>query len=312
MDILNSLLSPISIAFAVIILGYYFGRIKIWGISLDLSGVLISAVFVGWFIGAKVPLNNIQNMSEFHKNMKFFSSFGTALFVSVIGITAGYAVDVRRRKDLKAVLIGSFMVASAFVTMKVILLLDSDISFSKLLGSLCGALTSTPGLSAANELTNIITEEATLGYGCTYLFGVTATVLFVQSTIRKSCKTYYDEIQSADSIADRAALGGLIQIGSTTIIGRMLGSIDFFGFSLGNSGGILCMGIVIGLILKKYFRTKIASAKVLANFRNMGLVLFFVGNGIPAGMQLCSEFDIKIVLYGAVMTIVPILLGLLL
>ncbi len=50
MMVLNSLLSPLSIAFLVIILGYYLGRVKIFKVSLDLSGVLIVAVFVGWML----------------------------------------------------------------------------------------------------------------------------------------------------------------------------------------------------------------------------------------------------------------------
>ncbi len=312
MTVLNSLTSPISITFAVIILGYYFGRIKVLGVSLDLAGVLIVAVAAGWLLTIVNPIKEALSASDFQTNIKFFSSFGTALFVSVIGITTGYSLDIKRRKDMKAALIGSLMVISAFITMKLISVLDTDISISKLLGSLCGALTTTPGLSAASELKSIVAEEATLGYGCAYLLGVVFTVLFVQITTRKSTKIFEDKVCTEKSNSNKVALGGLVQIGFAVLIGRLLGNIKILDFSFGNSGGMLCIGVAIGLIIKTYFSEKIASQKTLSHFRNLGLVLFFVGNGIPAGMQLGCGLEVKIVLYGSVMTIVSILVGALL
>ncbi len=309
---MDNLLSPISIAFAVIIIGYYLGRIKIIGVSLDLAAVLIVAVAVGWILSVLDPINNALNSTDFHLNMKFFSSFGTALFVSTIGITTGYSVNVRQWKDMKAFLIGSLMAVSAFVTMKIIYLLDRNISFSKLLGSFCGALTTTPGLSAASELTNVVTQEVTLGYGCTYFFGVIATVLFVQIAIIKTNAIYDDKEQLKTSNESRGALSGLIQIGITIVIGRLIGIIEIFDFSLGNSVGMLCVGVVVGLIVKKYFPNNWISVKEFTPFRSIGLMLFFAGNGIPAGMQIYNGFDIKVILYGALMTIIPIAFGVIL
>ena len=159
MTFLSSLLAPISITFIVIIVGYYLGRIKFANISLDLAGVLIVAVFAGMFLAIITPWQTVINMDEYQSYTKFFSSFGTALFVSSIGIATGSILDFRKQKEIKAILIGSLMVASAFATMRIISLADKNIAISKLLGSLCGALTTTPGLSAACELKNVIQEE---------------------------------------------------------------------------------------------------------------------------------------------------------
>ena len=185
MTVLCSLLSPISIAFIVIIIGYYLGRIKIFKVSLGLSGVLIVAVFTGLLFAIITPWRDVADMDEYQSYMKFFSAFGTALFASSIGISTGGSIDFRKWKDMKAIIVGSLMVVSAFITMKIIFMVDKNITLSKLLGSLCGALTTTPGLSAACELKNMVSEEITLGYGCTYLFGVVATVLFVQITTKE-------------------------------------------------------------------------------------------------------------------------------
>ena len=80
-------------------------------------------------------------------------------------------------------------------------------------------------------------------------------------------------------------------------------------FSLGVSGGTLCAGIVVGVIVKRLFSTKSLTTTMLTPLRNMGLVLFFVGNGIPAGMQLTDGVELNMIFYGVLMTIVPIISG---
>ena len=309
MAALNSLLSPISMAFIIIIIGYYVGRIKIFKVSLDLSAVLIIAVLAGWLLVVTTPWKAAVCINEYKSHMNFFSSLGTALFVSSIGISTGGIVDFSRRKELKAILIGSLMVISAFVAMRIISLVDKNITTSKLLGCLCGALTTTPGLSAACELENIIPEEVTLGYGCTYLFGVVATVLFIQIATRKSNAILKGKTQSNSQEGSKIALNGLVQIGASIIVGRLLGNIEIADFTLGNSGGMLCSGIIIGIIIKKFVPSISSTNKEIQLFRNMGLVLFFVGNGVTAGMKIYGEFDIKLILYGALMTIIPIVFG---
>ncbi len=309
---MSNLLSPLSVAFIVIIFGYLIGKIKFAKISLDLSGVLIVAVFVGWILSVFIYRFNIVDTLEYEANMKFFSTFGTALFVSSIGISTGSVLDFQNRRDMKAIVIGSLMVCSSFIVMRLIGILDSNISDSKLLGILCGALTTTPGLSVACELKSVISEEAVLGYGCAYLFGVTATVIFVQIVGNSSNFTLEEDKMVGNNCEYKHALSGLVQIGCTVVLGRLLGSVEIMNFSLGSSGGMLCSGIIIGFIVKKILPTKTLTSKTLTPFRNMGLVLFFVGSGIPAGMQLSGGVDLKMIIYGVFLTIIPIIVGVLL
>jgi putative transport protein len=44
-------------------------------------------------------------------------------------------------------------------------------------------------------------------------------------------------------------------------------------------------------------------------FRELGLVLFLVGAGIPGGAEFVANFDAMYFVYGVVMTIVPLILG---
>ena len=199
-------------AFAVIIIGYSLGRLKIFKVSLDLSGVLVVAVLAGWLLEAVKP-QCISDISELSESFKPFSTIGTALFVSSIGLATGGILDYQKSKDLKAIITGSVMSVSAFAVMRLISSFDGRISESKLLGAMCGALTSTPGLSAVCELKDVIAEEAVLGYGSTYLFGVTATVLFVQVQNRQAQETCQSEQQIETTTQSKAALSGLIQIG---------------------------------------------------------------------------------------------------
>ena len=309
MAVLSNLLSPFSVTFIVIILGYLIGKIKFAKISLDLSGVLIVSVLIGWMLSAIALHSSVVNVIEYETNMKFFSSFGTALFVSSIGLSTGGILDFREKKDMKAIAIGSLMVCSAFVVMKIISLLDKNISESKLLGVLCGALTTTPGLSTACELQNIVSNDVILGYGCAYLFGVIATVLFVQAISNKSMDISNKKSEIKEPHENKCALHGLLQIGGVIVLGRAIGNIEIMNFSLGVSGGMLCVGIVVGVIVKKLFSTKSLTTTMVTPFRNMGLVLFFVGNGIPAGMQLTAGVELNMIFYGVLMTIVPIISG---
>ena len=305
--VLQNLLSPIPLAFLIIIIGYFLGRIKCFGISLDLSGVLIVAVITGWLFMKVDLLQALIDIEECNNNMKYFSSFGTALFISSIGISSGTLFNMKKKKDIKAMLIGSLMTVSAFAAMKIIAALDREISFSKLLGSLCGALTTTPGLSSACELETVSANDAVLGYGCTYLFGVVATVLYVQVATKSS--VVVDRADAALNNKNKSALSGLIQIGCAVIFGRIIGSVKIFGFSLGGSGGMLCAGMLVGVIIKKFFADRVLTSTSLTPFRNAGLTLFFVGNGIPAGMQLSGQLDVKTLIYGIFMTIIPITVG---
>ena len=309
MTLSKILISELFIIFFVIIVGYFIGHIKIFGIGLDLAGVLITAVAVGYVIALSESVIGYTVSFGLQSNMKIISSLGTALFVSVIGITTGYSLNIRGFKDLKAALIGALMVVSAYILVRIILLFDKQISISNLLGCFCGALTTTPGLSAVCENKNIIAEEAVLGYGSTYIFGVIFTVLFVQKITKKRENSFNSAKKDNELEPHSSDFNSVLQIGVAVLIGRLIGALEFFGFSIGDSGGMLCAGIIIGVIIKKLLPTMCVRANSFKLLRSLGLVLFFAGTGITSGMQLSVGINIKTVLYGILMTVIPIVVG---
>lgn len=172
-------------------------------------------------------------------------------------------------------------------------------------------MTTTPGLSAVCEKNGIIPEEASIGYGSSYLFGVIFTVLTVQILTRKETVAAITQISKVKDTS-KAMFGGLLQISTVIVMGRLLGGITLpvINFSFGNSGGILYAGIAIGYIVGKFLKERCIPKELQSIIRNLGLLLFFIGNGIPAGIQIKRNFSVIAILIGIILTVIPIAVGL--
>ncbi len=316
-DIAEFFLSPVVLTFAVIIAGYYLGKIRICDISLDLSGVLIAAIMGGVFIAAIAERHYNECVESivgdtFYLSMKNLSSLGTALFVSSVGVSSGYMLTSGTKlRSAKCLFIGIAMAVVSFMTVRAIGALDSSADKSILMGILCGAMTSTPGLSAVNELEGTDIFLSTAGYGCAYLFGVMGVVLFVQICLKKQRRLCKYTIKVRDNPNPKAELYGIIQIALAIVFGTIIGSfeIPLIDFSLGTSGGILCSGMLIGFIVSKAADDREISKSNISILRSLGLVFFFVGSGAPAGMNLSEIIELKYVAYGLIITAAAIIAG---
>ena len=94
-------------------------------------------------------------------------------------------------------------------------------------------------------------------------------------------------------------------------LGCIIGAIKIPGinFSLGTSGGTLVAGLILGHFghigpidchIKK---------ETLNFFRELGLVLFLIGAGVPGGVNFVSNVRVSYFLYGALFTLIPMILG---
>jgi putative transport protein len=80
-------------------------------------------------------------------------------------------------------------------------------------------------------------------------------------------------------------------------------------FSLTTTGGCLLVSLVLGHF-GRIGRVSIMPAQsTLKLFRELGLVLFLVGAGIPGGAEFVKNFDPMYFVYGIIMTIVPMVIG---
>ncbi len=311
---LTQFISPLSMLFCVILLGYIIGNIKIKGISLGLSAVLILSVLTG-VLFHRFPCLIIEGRTftideTVLINLNFLSKLGSTLFIAVVGISAGYEQTKPKRKNACCCfLFGALMVILNLILMKVVSAADKTISEGLLYGIFCGAMTSTPGLATVCESSEYLAAQASAGYGSSYLFGVVGTVLFVQMLIKR--KNQIKQKQHTEPVATTPALYGLIQLSVTILIGSIVGAIPLFhtGITLGNTGGILLIGISCGYFIKKHKSSSQIPQNLLYTFRTFGLCLFFVGTGIPSGMVLVDNLQPLAIVYGILLTIFPIFIS---
>lgn len=172
--------------FLIVTIGFLIGRIKIKGISLDVSAVIFIALLFGHF-GVIIPKN--------------FQQIGLVLFIFTIGMQSGpgFFDSFKKQGKQLAILASVLIVTSGIVTIAVTYLFDIDTNIS--IGLLTGALTSTPGLAAAIDSTG--SPLASIGYGVAYPFGVIGVILFVsflpkimRTDIKKAEKDFESEVKA--------------------------------------------------------------------------------------------------------------------
>ena len=235
MSCLTILLSPLNLLFFMIVAGLAIGRIRIKSISVGIAGILFAAIFVGFLMNNLIPNESREIIANAQSTLKTFSKLGTALFVSVIGLQTGFSIKSNSKESVIAFSIGSLMSISGVMVMLLISVFDETISYPSLLGVLCGALTSTPGLSSVCELLDHDSEEAVLGYGSSYLLGVIFVVFFAQVFSRKTDKEG-NQIEVSNEVKSKI-YPELMLLCITALLGNFFGNIKvaFFSIFLGTT-----------------------------------------------------------------------------
>ena len=134
--------------FLIVALGFILGRIKIFGLSFDVSAVIFIALIFGHF-GIIIP--------------KDFQYLGLVLFIFTIGIQAGPGFFESFKKEGRQLAFFATLLILVAGVITVFLVLIFHIDKNIAIGLLTGALTSTPGLAAAIDYTK--SPLASIGYG---------------------------------------------------------------------------------------------------------------------------------------------------
>ena len=335
------------VVFSVLLVGYLLGRITIKGISLGDAGVFIIALLCGALFfevnsaGALV-FDASTKPYDFSTGLSLIESLGLILFVTSVGFIAGPKFFGNFKRNFKSyVLLGLIIIlAGALAAVGCIFLGDligygssitnRDGFVAMIVGLLSGSLTSTPAFSAAKatvapEYTGLVS----VGHGIAYIFGVIGVVLFVQ-LIPKLSKANMEEERKKLTVAateekkeyskklffiDHMGIAGFAL---AAVLGAFIGQIKiplssagFSGtcFSLTTTGGCLLVSLILGHF-GRFGRVSIMpSQSTLKLFRELGLVLFLVGAGIPGGAEFIANFDPMYFVYGILMTIVPLIIG---
>ncbi len=198
--------------FLIITLGFLLGKIKVKGISLDVSAVIFIALFFG-YLGITIPED--------------FQHIGLILFIFTIGIQAGPGFFQSFKKHgaqliyLVLILIGSATALTA------LLAYGFNIDKKVAIGLFTGALTSTPGLAAAIDATH--SPLASIGYGIAYPFGVIGVILFVRllpKTTGVNLSAAEKEIKQETLSEYPDVISRNFIVGNSNIIGKSIGELS--------------------------------------------------------------------------------------
>ena len=162
----NSIAHIVLLYSFVIAVGVLLGKIKFFGVSLGVTFVLFTGIVCGHFGFT----GNTQILT-------FMQDFGLILFVFCIGLQVGPSFFTSFKKggvSMNVVAVGVVLLNVA-VALGLYYALGGRIELPMMVGILCGAVTNTPGLGAANEaLTQLGYDgpQIAMGYACAYPLGV--------------------------------------------------------------------------------------------------------------------------------------------
>ncbi len=329
--------------FVITALGYLLGKIDIKGVSLGTAGVFLVAIAFGvlctyipedWAILGALHLDKSSKITGYYKSA--ISNIGLVLFVGAVGFIAGPKFFKDLKKNFKTYILMGISIILIGTIVAVMCVLISPYGSDFWSGVLSGALTSTPGYSAAQEAMKIkgaADTYVTIGHAIAYPFGVIGVVLFVQlmpkilkaDMAKERAMLKPDVLEQTEKTIDKSKFFKCDDFGFTAfalavVSGLILGAIKiplFSGavFSLGTTGGVLIMCLIFGHfghIGKLSLEIPEATLKTL---KELGLMLFLIGAGVEGGVSLIDAIsgDVGIIVWGlvggALMTMVPMVVG---
>lgn len=183
----------------VIAVGVYLGKIKFFGISLGVTFVLFAGIVAGHF--------GLTGRAEV---LTFAQDFGLILFVFCIGLQVGPSFFSSFKKGgvgMNLITLGIVLLNVAVALSLYYLVCDTNdpTALPMIVGVLCGAVTNTPGLGAAQEaLTQTFDvsmgelPQIALGYACAYplgVIGIIGGIIAIRYICRVNLKDEEKELQ---------------------------------------------------------------------------------------------------------------------
>ena len=162
----NSIAHIVLLYSFVIAVGVLLGKIKFFGVSLGVTFVLFTGIVCGHF-----------GLTGNTQILTFLQDFGLILFVFCIGLQVGPSFFSSFKKGGIAMNLVAMGIVALNIAVAVALYygLNGRIELPMMVGILCGAVTNTPGLSAANEALSQLNyngPQIAMGYACAYPLGV--------------------------------------------------------------------------------------------------------------------------------------------
>jgi len=302
--------------------GLLLGKFKVKGVTLGITWVL----FVGIALSAcGVSLNG--------EMLHIIKEFGLILFVTAVGLQVGPGFFKSFKKGGLALNTMALVNVALGVLITVIIAKVADQSLTDMAGVYTGAITNTPGLSAAQQTVRELgmegaADQLASGYAVAYplaVVGMIVTCLLLRPLCRIDLAKEPTTEQMIEAAKEKGATPtsqrhkiNLVPIFVIIAIGIILGSIPIpVGMSapvkLGLAGGPLVVALIgswLG-VKKGWFTTDFTDSHGVWMLREVGIALFLAGVGLSAGGSFVSTIQgggYLWVLYGVIITMVPPLL----
>ena len=162
----NSIAHIVLLYSFVIAVGVLLGKIKFFVVSFGVTLVFFTGIVCGHF-----------GLTGNTQILTFLQDFGLILFVFCIGLQVGPSFFSSFKKGGIAMNLVAMGIVALNIAVAVALYygLNGRIELPMMVGILCGAVTNTPGLGAANEALSQLNyngPQIAMGYACAYPLGV--------------------------------------------------------------------------------------------------------------------------------------------
>lgn len=301
-----------------IFVGLLLGKIKIAHISLGITWVL----FVGIaFSACGITLNG--------EMLHVLKEFGLILFVVAVGLQVGPGFFRSFKKGGLAMNLMALVNVALGVLITVIIAKVAHQDLADMAGVYTGAITNTPGLSAAQQAVTDLgieggAERLAAGYAVAYPLAVVGMIVSC-IMLRVFCRIDLTKEPSTENAlepkAEKQATPlsqrhkvNLIPIFVIIALGIFVGSIPIpvgmkAPIKLGLAGGPLVIAIVGGWlgVKKGWFTTELTESHGVWMLREVGIALFLACVGLGAGGQFVATVQEHYlwVVYGVIITMVP-------
>lgn len=300
-----------------IFLGLLLGKIKIAKISLGITWVL--------FVGIALSACGITLNTEM---LHVIKELGLIFFVVAVGLQVGPGFFRSFKKGGLAMNLMALANVALGVLITVIIAKLAHQDLADMAGVYTGAITNTPGLSAAQQAVNDMgleggADRLAAGYAVTYplaVVGMILTCIILRPICRIDLRNEPVELSDATLSAQRSTLSSkkngflLIPIFVIIALGIIVGSIPIpvglkAPVKLGLAGGPLVVAIIGGWlgVKKGWFGTDFTEGQGVHALREVGIALFLACVGLSAGGQFVTTVQEHYmwVVYGILITMIP-------
>ena len=301
-----------------IFLGLLLGKIKIAKISLGITWVL--------FVGIAFSACGITLNAEM---LHVIKEFGLILFVVAVGLQVGPGFFRSFKKGGLAMNLMALVNVALGVLITIIIAKVAHQDLADMAGVYTGAITNTPGLSAAQQAVSDMgleggADRLAAGYAVTYplaVVGMIMTCILLRPLCRIDLRKEPAVENALEPKAEKQATPitqrhkvNLIPIFVIIALGIIVGSIPIpvgmkAPVKLGLAGGPLVIAILGGWlgVKKGWFGTELTDSHGVWMLREVGIALFLACVGLSAGGQFVATVQDHYmwVVYGIIITMVP-------